>query len=271
MSTAIASQFEPEGFEHVADEQSGCGHRDRQRPSAGEISETPRFCLAVVSSEGAVPTPLIDWIGSSRAFESASYMMVKRFLDIVGASLGLLVLGPFALVGMLLTWLEDGGPVIFSQKRVGLNGDTFKMFKIRTMVKDAEKRLAEVAALNQHADPRTFKVKDDPRLLRVGKWLRRFSIDEFPQLVNVLRGDMTLVGPRPPLPHEVEQYDAEDHVRLTVRPGLTCYWQVYGRGEIPFKEHVELDRQYIQDCSTWTDLVLIAKTLPALLRGRGAC
>lgn len=271
MSTAIASQFEPEGVELAADEQTECGLRDRLRRSERERPEAPRICLAVVSPEGSAPTALIDWVGSSRAFESASYLMIKRWLDIVGASLGLLVLGPFALVGMLLTWLEDGGPVIFSQKRVGLNGDTFKMFKIRTMVKDAEKRLAEVAALNRHADPRTFKVKDDPRLLRVGKWLRRFSIDEFPQLVNVLLGDMTLVGPRPPLPHEVEQYDAEDLVRLTVRPGLTCYWQVHGRGEIPFKEHVELDRQYIQDCSIWTDIVLIAKTLPALLRGRGAC
>ena len=186
---------------------------------------------------------MIEWQESSAALESPIYLLVTRSLDIVGALLGTVVLGPFALVGMLLTWLEDGGPVLFSQKRVGLNGDEFTMFKIRTMVKDAESRFAEVAGLNEHHDPRTFKAKNDPRVLRVGKWLRRFSIDEFPQLYNVLRGDMTLVGPRPPLPMEVENYDAEDYIRFLVRPGLTCYWQVSDRGEIPFKKHVEMDRQ----------------------------
>lgn len=216
------------------------------------------------------PVLLAEWEGPSKAIDSAFYRRLKRVIDIIGASVGLLLFSPVLLVAMLLVWLEDGGPVIFQQNRVGIDGKIFKFFKIRTMVKDAESRLAEVAKLNHHDDERTFKSKDDPRLLRIGKYLRRYSIDELPQLLNVLKGEMSLVGPRPPLPREVVLYDPEDFVRLIVKPGLTCYWQVAGRGMIPFKEQVELDRRYIADTSTLTDLMLIAKTLPAMLRGDGA-
>jgi lipopolysaccharide/colanic/teichoic acid biosynthesis glycosyltransferase len=138
------------------------------------------------------------------------------------------------------------------------------------MVRNADARLAEVAELNRHDDPRTFKAENDPRLLRVGRWLRKYSIDEFPQVVNVLRGEMSLVGPRPPLPHEVDRYDPHDYVRLAVKPGLTCYWQITGRGTIPFKGQVELDRQYIHDASTAVDVKVLLQTVPAMLRGVGA-
>ncbi len=237
---------------------------------AVEGFSSPKFVLAVADRSGGAAIPLIDWHHSSRALDSPDYHMFKRAIDVVGAAIGLVLLSPIMLLAMLLVWFEDGGPVLFRQKRVGINGDLFTIFKIRTMEKNAEQRMAEVAALNHHDDGRTFKAKHDPRVLRVGKWLRRYSIDEFPQLVNVLRGEMTLVGPRPPLPSEVDLYDAEDYIRLIVRPGLTCYWQVAGRGELPFKEQVELDRRYVQDCSIWLDLRLIAKTPLAIVRGKGA-
>lgn len=213
---------------------------------------------------------LVDWDIACKAMDSPAYRSLKRAIDVVGALIGLVILGPAILVAMLIVRLEDGGPVIFRQQRVGLNGDIFAMFKIRTMVKDAESRLEEVAALNSHSDARTFKAKYDPRVLRCGKTLRKFSIDEFPQLLNVLAGDMSLVGPRPPLPREVELYSPEDYVRLMVLPGLTCLWQISGRGNLPFDQQVQLDRQYIETASTFTDLCIIARTVPAMFRGTGA-
>lgn len=204
------------------------------------------------------------------ALQSKTYKMTKRLLDVLGAVCGLVVLGPFMIVAMVAVWLEEGGAVIFRQKRVGIDGREFTILKVRTMVKAAEARLAEVAELNHHKDQRTLKIKNDPRLLRCGGFLRKYSIDEFPQLVNVLRGDMSLVGPRPPLPREVDLYDPEDHVRFLVKPGLTCYWQISGRGDISFKQMVSLDRRYIEDASSLTDLIVIAKTIPAILKGEGA-
>ena len=236
------------------------------------VSDSPGGGNGLSEAGNAEPAGvrLIDWTDASGALDSAFYRTLKRVLDIAGALLGLIVFGPFMLLAMLLVWLEDGGPVIFRQQRVGLNGERFTFLKIRTMVKDAEARLAEVAALNHHADHRTFKTKDDPRVLRIGKLLRKYSIDEFPQLINVLSGEMSLVGPRPPIPREVDLYDPEDYIRLAVKPGLTCYWQISGRGTIPFKDQVELDRRYIRDSSMLTDLKIIAKTLPSMLQGDGA-
>lgn len=202
--------------------------------------------------------------------QSKSYLICKRYIDVVGALVGLVVLGPIMLLAMLLVWIEDGGPVIFRQERVGKDGRRFSMIKIRTMIKDAEERLAEVESLNAHADDRTFKVINDPRILKVGAFLRRFSIDEFPQVINVLRGEMSLVGPRPPLTREVDLYLPKDHVRFVVKPGLTCFWQIAGRSEIAFEGQIALDRRYIQEQSTWVDLVIIAKTIPAMIRGDGA-
>ncbi len=214
--------------------------------------------------------PLVDWEETSQAIDSASYLTLKRLMDVVGSAIGLVVLSPLVLLAMLLVWLEDGGPVVFRQTRVGLHGNRFQIYKIRSMVKNAEHRLEEVASLNKHADQRTFKAENDPRILRVGRLLRKYSIDEFPQLVNVLKGEMSMVGPRPPLPREVDLYEPADYVRLAVKPGLTCYWQVSGRGTIEFKGQVELDRKYIHEASTFVDITLIAKTFPAMFKGVGA-
>jgi lipopolysaccharide/colanic/teichoic acid biosynthesis glycosyltransferase len=228
----------------------------------GKFPSTPHAAALYLDS---------NWLKAfSRREESALWLGSKRAFDILGALAGMVVLGPIMLFGMFLVWLEDGGPVIFRQERVGLHGKRFPMLKIRTMVKDAESRLAEVSALNQHSDQRTFKAKVDPRVLRLGKFLRKYSIDEFPQLLNVLLGHMSLVGPRPPLTREVALYSPSDHVRFIVKPGLTCYWQISGRGEVPFEEQLKLDIKYIRERSAMTDIVIIAKTVPSLIRAKGA-
>jgi len=181
------------------------------------------------------------------------------------------MLGPlFALVYLLIKW-EDGGPILFTQTRVGEFGREFALYKFRSMCMDAEKRLQEVLALNQHKEGVTFKLKHDPRITRVGKWLRKFSIDEFPQFFNVLIGDMSLVGPRPPVPREVAKYSQADRRRLAVKPGLTCIWQISGRAEIDFSGQVQLDVRYIESQSFWTDVKILAQTVPAVVSGKGAC
>ncbi|GAB5405576.1 MAG: sugar transferase [Aureliella sp.] len=218
------------------------------------------------------PAPLLVPVAALQPVRetSATYAWLKRCLDICGACVGVLVLGPIMLVAMMAVWIEDGGPVLFRQQRVGLNGKRFTMIKIRSMVRNAEERLEEVKALNVHDDDRTFKAVNDPRVLRSGAFLRRFSIDEFPQVFNVLKGEMSLVGPRPSLVHEVEMYAPEDHVRFEVKPGLTCFWQIAGRGEIAFDGQLALDKRYIDQQSMLTDLSIIARTVPAMIRGDGA-
>jgi exopolysaccharide biosynthesis polyprenyl glycosylphosphotransferase len=195
----------------------------------------------------------------------------KRALDVVVSLTMLLTLSPLFLVIAALVWLEDGGPVFFAQTRVGQHGSEFKMYKIRSMCRDAEERLRQLLGKNQHKEGVTFKLKDDPRITRVGKWLRKFSLDELPQLYNVLMGHMSLVGPRPPVPREVAKYSLADRRRLAVKPGLTCVWQVSGRSEIDFSGQVELDVDYIENQSLWFDLKLLARTIPAVTGGRGAC
>jgi len=196
---------------------------------------------------------------------------MKRLFDIVVSSAFLVAFGPALLLIALLVKLEDGGSVFFPQTRVGRYGRLFKMYKFRSMAPDAEARLQEVLAHNRHAEGVTFKLKDDPRLTRVGKWLRRLSLDEFPQFYNVLLGDMSVVGPRPPVPREVALYSLTDRRRLAVKPGLTCLWQVNGRSEIDFSGQVELDVKYIETQSFWEDVKILAQTVPAVLTGRGAC
>jgi exopolysaccharide biosynthesis polyprenyl glycosylphosphotransferase len=195
----------------------------------------------------------------------------KRLLDIVLSSIALVLLTPVFLLIAILIKLEDRGPVFFCQKRVGKDGREFRMFKFRSMCLDAEARLAELLKTNQHKQGVTFKMKDDPRLTRVGKWLRKFSLDEFPQFYNVLIGDMSMVGPRPPVPREVKLYSLADRRRLVVKPGLTCFWQIGGRSEIDFSGQVKLDVEYIESQSFWVDIKIIAKTVPAVLTGKGAC
>jgi len=194
----------------------------------------------------------------------------KRLVDILCSLLALVLLTPFFLVIMLIILLEDGRPFFFVQQRVGLNGRIFPFYKFRSMVKNAEQLKDQLARQNESGDGVIFKMKRDPRITRIGGFLRRFSVDEFPQFFNVLKGDLAIVGPRPPVPREVAQYTLEDRKRLHVKPGLTCLWQIQGRSEIPFKEQVRLDLQYIQSQSLRKDFMIMLKTVPAVLLGRGA-
>ena len=196
--------------------------------------------------------------------------LLKRTVDITFSTLLLILCSPvFLLIGILVK-LEDRGSVFFAQRRVGQFGREFKMYKIRSMCLDAEQRLKEVLANNHHKDGVTFKIKNDPRITRVGRWLRKLSLDELPQLFNVLIGDMSLVGPRPPVPGEVSKYSMADRRRLAVKPGITCIWQISGRAEIDFSGQVQLDVNYIENVSFWTDMKILARTVPAVLSGKGA-
>jgi len=204
---------------------------------------------------------------------------VKRVLDIVLSIVAIILLLPiFVVIGILVKM--DGGPMIFQQTRIGLRGREFKMYKFRSMCMDAEERLAELLKHNEKKEGITFKMKDDPRITKIGKFIRKASIDELPQFFNVLQGDMSLVGPRPPVPREVALYCQEDRRRFLVKPGITCIWQVGeraggtfeigDRNSIDFKEQVSLDVRYIESQSVWKDMWLLAKTVPAILFGKGA-
>lgn len=209
-----------------------------------------------------------DW--AAWMMQTKGYPMMKRALDLVVSSVALLVLMPLMLLLAAAIKLSDGGPVFFMQKRVGRGGRIFAFPKFRSMVVDAEKIKAQLAARNQHGNSITFKMKDDPRITPVGRWMRRLSLDELPQLWCVSTGDMSLVGPRPPLPSETARYSLEDRRRLEVKPGLTCIWQVSGRGDTPFHIQVQQDIDYIERQSLAVDLRLLALTVPAVLKGRGA-
>ena len=201
----------------------------------------------------------------------ASAEALKRGLDIAGALLALAIFSPVFALTALLIKLEDGGPVLFRQVRVGAEGRPFRCLKFRSMVVDADAVKTRLEAQNQHGSAGvTFKMKDDPRITRVGKWIRKLSIDEFPQFVNVLRGEMSLVGPRPPVPMEVAQYRARDLRRLRVKPGITCLWQIGGRADIDFAGQVRLDLEYIHSESIWRDVMILLKTVPAVVFSRGA-
>jgi len=199
-----------------------------------------------------------------------SLFAFKRGLDILGALVGLMFLMPLFLAVALAIVIEDGWPIFFAQTRVGQYGRLFKFYKFRSMVNNAEKLKDELVQQNESGDGVIFKMKHDPRITRTGRFIRRFSIDEMPQFWNVLIGDLALVGPRPPVPREVAQYTLEERKRLHAKPGLTCLWQIQGRSEIPFKEQVRLDMQYIHSQSIWKDIVIMLKTVPAVLLGHGA-
>ncbi len=198
------------------------------------------------------------------------YDFLKRVLDIICSGLALLVLSP-VLLAVAIAVRSDGGPAIFSQERVGKDGKTFRIYKFRSMCVNADspEMLEKLAALNEMDGP-AFKIKDDPRITKVGRFIRRTSLDELPQLINIFIGDMSIVGPRPPLTSEVEQYTDYQRQRLLVKQGLTCYWQCSGRNNIRFEEWVELDLKYIRERSLWTDIKIILKTIPAVLSGDGA-
>jgi len=196
---------------------------------------------------------------------------LKRAADIVGSSAFLLVFSPLYLVLTVLVKLQDRGPVFFGQTRVGRFGEEFQMHKFRSMVLNSEAELEKLLAQNQHPDGITFKMKNDPRITRIGKWLRRFSLDELPQFLDVLKGKMSLVGPRPPTPREVARYSPADRRRLAVKPGLTCFWQVSGRSNIDFSGQVKLDVQYIESAGLWLDTKILLRTVRAVVGGNGAC
>jgi len=198
-----------------------------------------------------------------------SHLVVKRMIDIVGSSLALVALSPVFLIAALAIKLTSPGPVLFKQERCGLNGRRFTFYKFRSMINDAEQRRVEVAHLNEMQGP-VFKITHDPRVTKIGKLLRKTSIDELPQLWNVLKGDMSLVGPRPPLPSEVEQYERWQRRRLSMKPGLTCFWQIRGRNEVGFDEWMRLDLKYIDNWSLKLDWEILLKTIPVVLLGKGA-
>ena len=196
-------------------------------------------------------------------------MALKRLFDICSSAAALAVLSPL-LVGVALgVKFTSRGPIFFRQKRVGLHGKPFNMLKFRSMVINAEELKAKLEAMNEQTGP-VFKMKNDPRITRIGRFIRKYSIDELPQLINVLRGEMSVVGPRPPIPSEVEKYAAWQRRRLSVRPGLTCIWQVSGRNQISFEDWMYLDMQYIDHWSLKNDINLILKTVPVVLTGSGA-
>lgn len=197
-------------------------------------------------------------------------LAVKRFLDLVVSLMGLVLAAPLMGLCAAAIKVTSRGPVLFRQERVGLNGRRFTLYKFRTMYDGAEHARAELEAANEMRGP-VFKMRQDPRVTPVGRWLRRFSVDELPQLWNVLKGDMSLVGPRPPLPEEVARYERWQRRRLSIKPGLTCLWQISGRNSIEdFEEWVRLDLAYIDNWSLGLDLRILARTVPALLLARGA-
>lgn len=197
------------------------------------------------------------------------FEFIKRVFDFVVSLVFLVVFSIFYIIVAIIVAVSDGkGKPFFVQERVGKDGKTFKLYKFRTMCVDAEAKKAELMKFNESDGP-AFKMKDDPRITKVGKVLRKTNIDELPQMLNILKGDMSFVGPRPPLPKEVAQYSETDKLRLLVKPGLTCYWQASrNRNDISFEEWMHLDRQYIQDRSVGVDLKLIFKTIGVIIKHR---
>ena len=213
--------------------------------------------------------------GTQLGFENEStrgfsfYEAIKRLIDIICSFVGILVLSPLFIIIAIIIKFTSKGPVFFSQKRVGRNGKEFDMYKFRSMVVNAEELKEKLAAQNEMSGP-MFKMKDDPRVTKVGKFIRKTSLDELPQLWNVLKGDMSLVGPRPSLPKEVAQFEDWMYKRLEVKPGLTCYWQVSGRNNIDFEDWMKLDVKYVEERNLWIDIKLIYKTVFVLFGDKNA-
>lgn len=221
-------------------------------------------------------TPTVEAAGNLKLLNVRStpdkgplWAFVKRAMDLTGATVGLVLASPIMLVTAIAVKRCDGGPVIFAQERVGKNGVHFKMYKFRSMYVDAEERLAELQKYNQVDGP-AFKMENDPRVTPVGRFIRKTSVDELPQLWNVLKGEMSIVGPRPPIPREVAQYTDWDWGRLAVKPGLTCYWQVSGRSDVGFEDWMRLDLKYVEEQGFLTDMKILFKTVGVVLRGDGA-
>jgi exopolysaccharide biosynthesis polyprenyl glycosylphosphotransferase len=211
----------------------------------------------------------VPLLAYSPARHSPELLTIKRAIDVILAIIGIVLTAPIMLICAIVIKLTSPGPILFRQLRSGLNGRTFRMFKFRTMGPDAEARRHEVAHLDTTPGP-TFKAPADPRVTAIGRVLRRWSLDELPQMFNVLKGDMAIVGPRPPIPAEVKQYDRWQRRRLSMRPGLTCLWQIKGRHRIGFQEWMQLDLFYIDHWSLRLDFLIVCKTVSIVLGGTGA-
>ncbi|WP_088188393.1 sugar transferase [Desulfosporosinus sp. FKA] len=249
--------------------------------------ERVKVCVDLLSEMGKTVTVLLDdlvaKVTRSRPVDFDGLAMVaydgsprrpwhelaKRIFDIVLTGTGLIVISPILLIIASAIKLTSEGSVIFAQDRVGVNGRMFKMYKFRSMVVNAEELKAKLAHLNEMSGP-VFKITNDPRVTAVGRFLRKTSLDELPQLWNVLIGDMSLVGPRPPLPNEVNMYDPKHRKRLAVKPGITCIWQISGRNEVDFEEWMAMDAEYVERWSLWMDIEILAKTVPVVLMRKGA-
>mgnify|MGYP000896892858 CR=1 FL=1 len=219
---------------------------------------------AVPSSLNGTPT-----VAYRRVPENLVALGFKHLVDKTGAVIGILLAAPIMITAAIAIKLESRGPVFFKQTRSGANGRPFPLYKFRTMTADAERHKESLRDLNEMSGP-VFKIKQDPRVTRVGRVLRKYSIDEIPQFFNILRGEMSLVGPRPPLPSEVANYEPWQRRKLAVKPGLTCIWQVSGRNQIDFEDWMRLDLEYIDNWSLWLDARILAKTVPTVLKGEGA-
>lgn len=212
------------------------------------------------------------YIGAIDKIEVSSrryiYLFLKRVFDVIASSFALILLFPLFLIVAIAIKLEDGGKIIYKQTRVGENKKEFTIYKFRSMHQNAEQRLKELEKLNERDGP-AFKITNDPRITRIGKFIRRTCIDELPQLINIIKGDMSLVGPRPPLPNEVEQYSPYHMLRLNVTPGLTCFWQVRKEETTTFDEWVEMDLDYIEKRCCMIDLQIIFSTIKVVLMSKG--
>ncbi len=229
-------------------------HKDGAAPAASKT-----FKPQIIDTATVVPAPTAP----------ESYYVVQRIVDVALASTALLfLLLPCAVIALVIK-LESRGPVLFRQKRVGQDGEEFWFYKFRSMVADAEARRNALMQMNEASGP-LFKIKNDPRITRVGRFIRKYSLDELPQLLNVLAGEMSLVGPRPALPAEVSQYNVRQRARLSVKPGITGLWQVSGRSDLSFERSVELDIEYVTRQSMLLYFRIIVMTVPAVLKGRGA-
>ncbi|MBU3180716.1 sugar transferase [Clostridium psychrophilum] len=213
---------------------------------------------------------IVTQVETTREYEkNLGYFIIKRIIDVIGALCGILLLSPVMMIFAIWIKLDSKGPVFFAQNRVGQDGKLFKMYKFRSMCLDAEALIEKLKEKNEMSGP-MFKIKEDPRITKVGKFIRNTSIDELPQLFNILNGEMSIVGPRPSLPKEVAQFTSFQKQRLIAKPGLTCYWQVRGRNDISFDEWMEMDVEYLTNRNTLVDIGLILKTVRVLFGDKGA-
>jgi len=244
--------------------------RDKDHPRK-DILDQIKDRYEFSSSWTSLVPRIICWRKTTlwKLFVSGTYLL-KRLMDLLISATAFLLSLPVILAAIVLIKLEDGGPALFVQQRVGRNGEFFNMYKFRSMRLDADSHKDELLSLNESKAGITFKMKNDPRITNVGRFIRKFSIDELPQLINVMKGEMSLVGPRPALESEVKDYDYADRKRLNAIPGITGLWQVSGRSNIDFHGQVRLDVNYIESQSLWSDFMILLRTIPAIISGKGA-